>query len=974
MNNYIIENKKTVENANLLKNTVQEHFEKKNGAPHIVSENKCASFAYEISSGNNQKLAYLKNSKGKNYIENTLDAFVTTLDGERYFASKTSVKADTNIFRFGYYYHDLRIEGQNFLNGMKVRSETVIPLKIKQTNDLSSCVEENGHIIATIGAIVDPGIVVDEIRFPAEKYNYAQFTIKTNADNARGNLYIAAGKYNDFNFRQQTQFSMHSDNKFHTYTVYLPSIVDYWGEVTGFRLDLDCFMAAATFEIAEIKLLEAEEIGISSISTARVFHTYPDKLHHELQVAASEITENIAEIGILTEIDANTVDKIIVKDSRGLHETLDEVDWDSAEYAGFDIGNAGVFGYILPKSELAGKLQVTLDSSKYSIIQTRTPYGNVILPGNKSDIGNKNDFYMGNRLYNDENHSFDAFITEAEIERNPLTDEHITVLSDKSDNGEFLSYNALRGSYDFRLDGVNHFNVPYYDLPQKHFSLSFTINGDNYDRELYVFATTKSGNLECAVILDKDELLLPIPIEVTKNFQGDGEANIYNQLDTGYGEAIFPLLIESGEKQTYTVKHIYQMWGRYPLKQISSIQFFAPYYHLSTGVTETNCIKYRQSGSSSLLPDHRAMSAPLWTYQPQHTSGGHHYFMTYTDAAGVTVWADNYKNIVGSYGPTYANVEMRYLTPDGKVRLTLSHLEMPQIDENRAYYSINHEFLEDVSFKNFRDDFSIYRITDNDPSGEYQKVGYLNDDNESVIVDANTSGPMMHYSLGNDHPYFDYFDMKNCRGAGGPGKTYVNLSFLIIDSEIILDGKKITPSFIISEGNLHMSLSLDLGEVTFKKGDKISLNAIILPWGSEVSDYSGESFAPDINVRKVRENSLLSPVEVHAGENTEKLDSLFVPSVRSKDGKSARFTLSGGENNIAVRVEGFNSLSIPKIYENIGGKWERYEISSENTPDKNGFAHSYDGYGVFYDSNGTYSYSFIVTMTEGKERSFKVEV
>ena len=216
--------------------------------------------------------------------------------------------------------------------------------------------------------------------------------------------------------------------------------------------------------------------------------------------------------------------------------------------------------------------------------------------------------------------------------------------------------------------------------------------------------------------------------------------------------------------------------------------------------------------------------------------------------------------------------------------------------------------------------------------------------------------------------------MKGCRGAGGPGGTYVNLSFLIRDYDVILDGKKIHPKLIIKEGKLHMSLSLDLGEVVFKKGDKISLNVIILPWGSEVSDYSGEKFAPDQNVRDVRANSLLSPFKLTAGEDTEITNGIFMPTAKTANGKSACFTISGGENNFALRVDGFDRLGIPTIYENIDGNWERYEISSENTPDKNGYCHTYDGYNVFYNDDGSYSYSFIVTMTENKERQFKIEV
>ena len=493
-----------IEKSNQIKNSVQEHFTKKNGIQNIVLDNNDVSLSYEITPGDNQQISYLKNSNGGTYIKNTLDAFVTMEDGGRYFTSKTSVSPATNIFRFGYYYHDLRIEGQNFLNGMTVKHEKKLDLKVKETNHLSSCIEKEGMVIATVDSITDPHVIFDDITFSAEEYNYAQFTIRTNADNARCSLYIAAGKYDDFNFRQQLQFSLLSDENFHTYTVYLPSIVDYKGEVTKFRLDLDCFMAAAQFEIAEIKLLSADEIGVSSLSTARVFHAYPDKLHHELQVAASDPTAKIKEIGVLTEIDANTVNKLIVKDKNGLSPSLDSVDWKSAEYVGFDIKEVGVFGYVLPSSSLAGKMTVELSDSKYRIVHTRTPENGTILPGNKSDIGNKNDFYTGSRLYTDENHTFDAFIDEAEAERNPLTSDNISVDTTKSSSGEFLGYNAIRGSYDFRVDGARHFNIPYYDAPQKHFALNFTVNGDKYDRTLYVFETTSYACLECAALLDEN--------------------------------------------------------------------------------------------------------------------------------------------------------------------------------------------------------------------------------------------------------------------------------------------------------------------------------------------------------------------------------------------------------------------------------------------------------------------------------------
>ena len=157
-----------------------------------------------------------------------------------------------------------------------------------------------------------------------------------------------------------------------------------------------------------------------------------------------------------------------------------------------------------------------------------------------------------------------------------------------------------------------------------------------------------------------------------------------------------------------------------------------------------------------------------------------------------------------------------------------------------------------------------------------------------------------------------------------------------------------------------ISLTLDLGEVNLKAGDSFTINAILMPWGSQLSDYSGN--APDKNVRDVRENSLLNPFKAEAIADCETIDSVFIPKFRTTNGKSAEFKISGGENNVAVQIYGFDKLTAPKIYEKVGGEWVEYVVSSKNTPDNNGYYHYYDGYGVQYDGDGTFSYSFVITM------------
>ena len=55
----------------------------------------------------------------------------------------------------------------------------------------------------------------------------------------------------------------------------------------------------------------------------------------------------------------------------------------------------------------------------------------------------------------------------------------------------------------------------------------------------------------------------------------------------------------------------------------------------------------------------------------------------------------------------------------------------------------------------------------------------------------------------------------------------------------------------------------------------------------------------------------------------------------------------------------------------IDGEWVRYNLSSRYYPDKSNYKNRYDGYGITYEEDGFYSYSFVVEMTDGEPRTFK---
>ena len=980
--------------SNDLKNGVNPYFTDST-RNELTIENKTMSLGYNMTG--NMQVSHLSNTKGVPYITNTMDVILNLENGNRYYASKSLDSTVFNIFRYGYYYYENRIEGQTFMNELKAEEEYVFDLSQAHRNSLSKVTFDNGTMNYYTGAGNDPQFLFNNLELGTSDYAYLEIVAKIPKITGNTEVYIVSGSHTGFSTDQRYQFLPIAGEEYQTYVIPLAdNFADYTGTLKGVRFDINT-PTGTPVSIKSVRLFSASYAGApETLSLQRSFHTYSDKLHHLVQLSTTDTVSGVASVQIVTTIDESRVAAVVVKDADGLKYTLEGVDWATAEYVGFDVKDAGIFGYILPvyneeayKKAVhsgSGTLNVTLSDGVYTITQTKVPTGNKLIPSAQK-VANTSDFYIGCRIYNDEAHNFDAFIKEAEIERNPLTSENI-VVDTEFNNAKFVSYDALRGSYVFTLTGGN-FNKSYYVYPNRQFRVKFTVTGDDKDRNMF-FMTRMSdnGGVECAALLGEGDLLLPVPLEVCKNFGSDGDITIFDLDDAQYSEVYFPMIVNAGQTRQYTVVHAYQNWGIFPLKQISSIEYHQPFYHLSTGVTETNCIvPFPDAGPS--LPDHRAMSAPFWGSQPQHTSGGGHVFLHFTNEEDKTVLSHTTGAAIDSYGPTYADVSLDYISDDNRIKASYTHLEMPQTDENRAYYEMSYTFLEDVSFKDFANDFKFYRCSDNDATGWYQKIGYLDKDNNYQVVNSvHSSSDKQKLILGDNCPYFSFFDMADREPDNSTHVGYVNISFLIYNYEIILGGEKISPNFAITNYGDYIQLSLDLGEVTFKKGDTIKINSILMPWGSQLLNdgiedirngnyeyttvLDGGEVYMDKNVRDVRENTLLDPLKATADEGCTVIDSVYLPRLRTTDAKTATFTLSGGHNNVAVRIYGFEKLTTPKIEEYVKGKWRTCKLSSASNRDDKGFGYYYDGYMVHYDEDGTYSYSFVAEMDHGAPRTFRI--
>ncbi|MDR9824271.1 hypothetical protein RCJ22_01460, partial [Vibrio sp. FNV 38] len=129
--------------------------------------------------------------------------------------------------------------------------------------------------------------------------------------------------------------------------------------------------------------------------------------------------------------------------------------------------------------------------------------------------------------------------------------------------------------------------------------------------------------------------------------------------------------------------------------------------------------------------------------------------------------------------------------------------------------------------------------------------------------------------------------------------NYGNTSIIVKDYEVVIGGEvtDVKLACRTSHNGNGAALTLNLGNVAFKKGDTMKFNVVLTPWGSEETDYSGVNYPADQNVRDLRENTCINPIVATAGENTEVVEHPFVPMLKTTNGKDAEFTISGGKVN-----------------------------------------------------------------------------
>ncbi len=743
------------------------------------------------------------------------------------------------------------------------------------------------------------------------------------------------------------------------------------------------------------------------------YHTYPDKLHQTYRLVSGGTTESgwfgtpsapeyisgLTEFGLTLTIPSYM--SHYIKYSSDAEATVDPLKPGESvtgrtdiEFVAFAVPDAdeentvGIFGLIFN----------TVDGSKVSVEMTSD--GSLVVKqyldlGSDFQFMNLDDIYFGNRVYTDNTDNLDGIMAASYEEHYPLTKAAITMNS-AVDNATFLGYDNMRGLYNFKVDG--HGFGTAWENPDEKFIAGISIAKSPVDRNIYICVNT-DNELEGAAVLNEDEVQLPIMLQVNKNFGHENEEPVYypesNATDAARqdgirGEAYMPLVIEAGKTQSFEIVHVMQNWGKFPLKQLSSIEYYTPYYHLSTGVTETNCIApfgvgfrdttqtgksmdpvFRQFNFAWLLPDFRGMSgsgqysATGTPSEYQHNSGAT--VMMPTSNKGMTTGRQTTTEIVSS-GMTYADLIMNYEDESGNFKYSIRHMEMPQTDESRTYYTLEFEILQDCTLT--PDNFNIMGVGGR-MDGNYSKGAYLDANGNVSAFTPKTSGNYELLPLQSGSSYFTLYDLSKT------DMEHAQVGLIVKDYSITQNGSAsnaglavmnywLQPKDIFEDGYtvwggepINYSALVLNGNQTFQKGDTIKVDLILLSYGKiDQKHYD--------NVKNVYEDSVTNPIKVTEVEIGEKVGTdPYIPTVKCENDEAV-FTVSGGTygdnvTNYTIKVTGFKRVQMPTIWELIDGKWVKYEYASVS---------AFDGYSAQYE-NGSVTYSFVIA--KGKEdRTFAI--
>ena len=784
------------------------------------------------------------------------------------------------------------------------------------------------------------------------------FEIMYQGSATSGTLYYKAGSNSGvaYSETQRVNFGIIPDGAYHRVVL---SINGLTGKtLRGIRIDINDGAAGDTFSVRDMKVIQLKGSKNTDFALEHTLHTYSDKVNSDVRLLFSKASSAYSSFGYEYRIPVSTVDALVFEDAAGVKTDAAAFSGNKIYYIGFSIRGAGMLGFV-GCSDGASFASLAVENSCYVL----KFYVNIA--GSHANASSVN---FGHRIYTSAGKDFEGLANASYEERNPLavTVSQINTYS----NLAYSGYDPASGAYVFTVNSTG-FNEAYYYRPNAYYGGTITFKSNGARRNVYVRIESTSGQLEGGILLDENMVVMPIAPEICKNFDGEKEEKFYDPNDTAYGNTYYPMAVPAEGDFTHTVLNLYQNWGIFAQKQLSSIQFHIGYYHLSTGVTESNCIApyfvYNRDGWT--LPDFRGASGNMWAGQPQFDSVGRVRFMTHINpATSSDVTRNEYTGaLIRASGPSYADIDYSYTYGDSngatKMTYTLRHVEFPQNDENRTYYTLDAVVTEDFTVS--RDDFALFGF-----DGRFallRNIAYKNSGGTvSTVTKSNSaSNNFTTYTLAKNTPFVTLY---NYTQPTSSGESMANFAFIVKNYSFVIGGQQADDALCLKErvlrtgswGNykyLNLTeIGIDRSSISFKAGDTLHMEFVLLPYGVPNQTHYN-------NVTYVIEDTVNNPWRIASAEKGTVVEDEWLAIVKA-DGDEAIFTVTGSRNANAVRVDGFSRLVRPVIEEYVDGQWVTYDTT----------VFSFDGYDSHYDAEtDTFGYSFIVNMSSPTaQRTFRV--
>ncbi len=495
---------------------------------------------------------------------------------------------------------------------------------------------------------------------------------------------------------------------------------------------------------------------------------------------------------------------------------------------------------------------------------------------------------------------------ELNAQLNPLTTDHLKLIK-----GMNLKFDPQRGDYVIASHNPGGFSYHYYENPNAYLMAKMEVINEPIPRCIYIrheVGSGSKGQVECGVVIDAQDQVVPVLVQISKNFAGEKEEKFYNPTDTPFSEIIYPIFLDSEERREFGSLQLYQNWGNHPLKQFSSLGAWMDYYHMSTGVTETTCYVPFKFYTGISIADLRGMSGRMWESQPQHDNVGGHVFMEYepSDLPGRKVDLEYLGTRFHSTGPNWAHVTLSYLSSDERLQMELETFEYPQLDELRNFIRLRVKALDDIPIDRWSRDFRLMQIDTRTQSLRYQNVTWIDQadnivtrklkfDDTWVLEGEPLSGKAPSAVLWNSPKGNNAFILEEWRGR--------------------LGGKPIHSWGISCEGRATGDSNLVLHPITdakgLKKGDTFEVDLFIMPFGKENSDFQAAMLE--------RQRYGLDPVKLTVQSGGQKIQN-FPPRIRWIQGP-LNFSIQGGYSTVAVLIEGLPDFKGWNLQKEINGKW-----------------------------------------------------